>query len=69
MSSGSAAARSNVVRGTVVTGIPSSTVCSSAGSALWWRRIPSHERLLCGLVTSVTERSLGRIIQSAAADQ
>lgn len=58
-----------MVRGTVVTGNPSSTVTSSAGSALWWRLIPSQVRLLCGQVTSMIERELGRIIQIAAADQ
>jgi hypothetical protein len=58
-----------MVRGTVVTGIPSSKVTSSTGKGEWCRRIPFHERLLCGVVTSMTERELGRIIQRCAADQ
>jgi hypothetical protein len=58
-----------MVRGTEVTGIPSSTVISSRGRALWCLLIPSQVLLLCGVVTSMTDRELGRIIHSAAADQ
>jgi hypothetical protein len=69
MSSDSVAARSKIVRGTLVTGIPFSTAISSAGKGEWCRRIPFHERLFCGVVTSMIERELGLILQRAAADQ
>ena len=63
MSAGSVAARSRIVRGTLVTGIPSSTVRSSRGTwemcLLSW----AEERLRCGTVTSILVREVGLIIQ------
>jgi hypothetical protein len=54
------AARSKAVRQGPVTGIPSFTVTSSAGSALWCRLIPFQVLLLWGVVTSMTDREFGR---------
>lgn len=58
-----------MVRGTVVTGMPSLTVTSSAGRRAKWRWIPLRERLFVRIVTS-TARSDGFLIpQSTAADR
>ena len=57
-----------IVRGTVVTGIPSLVVISSEGSCERWRLIEAQDRLLCEVMTSTVDREPERSPQRAAAE-
>ena len=58
-----------MVRGTIVTGIPSYTVTSSPGSLARWRRISVDDLLLREMVTSTGPEAESRMPQSAAAER
>ena len=63
------AARSKIVLGTIVTGIPSHTVTSSPGRVTKWRRMSVDDLLLREIATSIGPEAESRMPQSAAAER